>query len=156
MLIFYGAGRLLYDSFYRWTLSLIITFSDNNIRFFGKVPFWFFGNPYFGLVFCSIPLTIWLCYLLLKGKDQNAFRWTLICYLPLFFAFYLLNCYSESVALLASNDFYRTDQPLLYNLRQVNINRLTLISIVMTTILTAIIDIIKRFRIKKRQPIKKP
>ena len=152
-LTFYVAGRLIYEQFYRWTLSLIRNFSGDIVHFFGKFSFWFFGDPYFGLVFCSIPLTVSLCYLLLKDKYGKAFSWTLIFYLPILIVFYLLNCYIESIALVASNDFYKTGQTLQYNLQQVNINRLLFESIIATTILTTIMNAIKRFRVtKKRLP----
>lgn len=151
-LLFYVAGRLVYEPFYRWTLSLIRNFSKDIVHFIGKFPFWFFGDPTFGLVFSSIPLTIFFCYLLLKHKYQNAIKWTLAFYLPILIICYLLNCYTESIALVASNDFYQSGETLVYPLRQVNINSLLFVSIIVTTILTAIINSVKRFRLRKRQP----
>jgi hypothetical protein len=91
--------------------------------------------------------------LLLQNKYGNAFKWTLIFYLPILVFCYLLNCYTESITLVASNDFYKTGQTLQYHLRQVNINSLLFVSIIVTTILTAIVNAVKRYRVtKKRQP----
>lgn len=152
-LLFYVAGRSVYEQFYRLTLSLIRNFSMDTVHFFGKFRFWFFGDPIFGLVFCSIPLTISLCYLLLKDNYKNAFRWTMVFYWPILTLCYLLNCYLESIALVASNDFYKTGQTLKYHLGQVNINSLLFESIIATTVLTATINAIKRFRkTERRQP----
>jgi hypothetical protein len=151
-LLFYVAGRLVYEPFYRWTPSLIKIFSGDTVHFFGKFPFWFFGAPKFGLVCSSIPLTMLLCYLLLKNKYKNAFRWTLAFYLPILVICYLLNCYTESIALVSLNDFYKSGETLQYSLRQVDINNLIFISVIVTTILTTIINAIKRFRLRKRQP----
>jgi hypothetical protein len=148
-ILFYIVGRLAYEYFYRWTLNLIKYFSDDKVSFFGKFPFWFFGDPIFGLVFCSIPLTFFACYLFLKGKFRFAFNWTLAFYLPILTIFYLLNCYGQSIQLVASNDFYKMGQTLTYNLRQVNLNSLFLSTVVLTTILTAIINFIKRYRVTK-------
>ncbi len=149
-IIFYVVGRLAYEYFYRLTLHLVKYFSDNKISFFGKFPFWFTGDPIFGLVFCSIPLTIFLCCLILKNQLHSAFRWTLFFYLPLLAFAYLLNCYWESVYLIASNDTYKLGQTLIYSLRRVNLNELFLSSIVMATILTSIINFIKRYLLTKR------
>ena len=150
-LLFYVAGRLFYEPFYRWTLSLIRNFSDDTVHFFGKFPFWFFGDPNFGLVVSTIPLTLWLCYLLIKEKYHNAFKWTLAFYLPILIVCYLLNCYTGSIALVASNDFYKTGQTLQYHIGQIDIKSMLFISIIVTTVLTAIINTIKRFRVRKRQ-----
>ena len=147
--LFYIAGRLAYEYFYRWTLDLIKKFSGDTVSFFGKFPYWFFGDPVFGLVFCSIPATFFVCYLILKNRLRFAFKWTLAFYLPLFTIFYLLNCYGQSIELVASNDFYKMGQTLTYNLRQVNLNSLFLSTIALTTILTAIINFIKRYRVTK-------
>jgi hypothetical protein len=148
-LLFYVAGRLVYELFYRWTHSLIESFSKDAVHFFGKFPFWFTGDPNFGLVFSSIPLSISLCYLILKDKCQNTFKWTLVFYLPILMICYLLNCYTESVALVASNDFYKEGQTLRYPIRQVNINNLLFVSILVTTGLTAITNAI-RFQVTKK------
>jgi hypothetical protein len=148
-ILFYVAGRLVYEPFYRWTLSLIRSFSNDMVYFFGKFPFWFFGDPNFGLAFSSIPLTISGCHLLLKDKYHKALKWTLAFYVPILIICYLLNCYIENIDLVASNDFHRPGETLQYSLRQVNINSLLLVSIIVTTILTAIINAIKRFRLRK-------
>lgn len=147
--IFYIVGRLAYEFFYRWTLDLIKKFSGDTVSFFGKFPFWFFGDPVFGLVFCFIPVTFFICYIILKDKLRFAFNWTLAFYLSLLTIFYLLNCYGQSIELVASNDFYKMGQTLTYNLRQVNVNSLFLRTIALTTILTAIINSIKRYRVTK-------
>ncbi|PZF72587.1 hypothetical protein DN068_12030 [Taibaiella soli] len=142
----------MYELFYRWTLSVIENFSGNTVHFFGKIPFWFLGDPYFGFVFCSIPSAISLCYLLLKDKYENAFRWTLVFYLPILIVCFLLNCYTESIALVASNDFYQTGQTLSYNLRQININNLLFESIILTTIIMTIVNAFKRRGMTKKAP----
>src|SRR5690606_14053508 len=100
-ILFYIVARLAYEYFYRWTLILIKSFSGDIVSFFGKFPFWFFGDPVFGLVFCSIPLTFFSCYLILKDRLLFAFNWTLAFYLPLLTMFYLLNCYGQSIKLVA-------------------------------------------------------
>lgn len=148
-ILFYIVGRLVYEYFYRGTLNLIKYFSGDIVSFFGKFPFWFFGDPIFGLVFCSIPLTFFSCYLILKDKFRFAFSWTLAFYLSILAISYLLNCYGQSIQLVASNDFYKVGQTLTYNLRQVNLNSLSLSTIILTTILTAIINFVKRFRVTK-------
>lgn len=148
-IFFYIVGRLAYEYFYRWTLNLIKYFSGDIVSFFGKFPFWFFGDPIFGLLFSSIPFTFFICYLILKNRFHFAFKWTIAFYLPILTMFYFLNCYGQSIQLVASNDFYKMRQALTYNLREVNLNSLFLNTIVLTTILTALINFIKRYRVTK-------
>ena len=150
-IVFYFVGRLGYEYFYSWTLRLVEYYSGGIVSFYGKFSFWFFGDPVFGLVFSSIPFTISLCCLLLKDKYKNAFRWTLIFYLPILIVCYLLNCYIKGIGLVASNDFLKEGQILRYHLSQVNINRLLFESIIVATVLTAIINVIKRIcKIRRR------
>ena len=148
-ILFYITARLGYEYFYRSTLNLIRYFSGDKITFFGKFPFWFFGDPIFGLVFCSIPMTFFLCYLILKDKFRFAFNWTVAFYLPLLTVFYLVNCFEQSIQLVASNDFYKKGCVLTYNLRQVDLNSMFLSTIIPATLLTGIINFIKRYRVTK-------
>ncbi len=145
MTIFYIGGRLAYEYFYRWTLDIIRYFSDDKLGFFGKYPFWFIGDPIFGLIFCSIPLTIFLSYQILRNKMISAFRWTLAFYSILFIGCFLALCYFESFTLITSNDFYKTGQELKYNIRDVSLNSIFLWTIITATILTSLINLVKRF-----------
>lgn len=66
---------------------------------------------------------------------------------------YLLTCWMTSIGLLASNDFYKDGQELLYNLRQININQIYLTSVIVSTALTAAtltaIKLIVKYKSKK-------
>ena len=148
-IVFYAIGRLAYEYFYRWTLQLVKYFSKETLSFFGKYPFWFFGDPIFGLIFCSIPLTIFLCFIVLKNKFKIAFNWTLTFYAFLFVISYLTNCYYESFYLVASNDFYKEGQTLTYGIRDVSVNEIFLTTIILTTVLTLITNFIKRLTLTK-------
>ena len=143
--IFYIIGRLAYEYFYRWTLNIIKYFSDDKIAFFGKYPFWFVGDPIFGLIFCSIPLTIFLSYQILRDKMISTFSWTLTFYSILFVTCNLTLCYFESFSLIASNDFYKAGQVLKYSIRDVSLNSIFLWTIIAATILTSLINLAKRF-----------
>src|SRR5687768_8160652 len=94
-LLFYGAGRLMYQPFYRLTVALIQDFSNHKLRFFGKYPFVFFGDPVFGWVCAGIPLTFLLCFLILAGQAKKAFWWTVTFYLIILVLSFLMTCYLE-------------------------------------------------------------
>jgi hypothetical protein len=144
-ILFYAVGRLAYEYFYRWTIQLVKYFSKGTLSFFGKYPFWFFGDPIFGLIFCSIPISFYLTFLILRKKTRTAFKWTASIYLIVFISFYFLSCYGQSFQLVASNDFYKTGQTLQYNLRQVNLNQIYLNTIIMTTVVTIVVNLIRRY-----------
>jgi hypothetical protein len=141
---FYVVGRLVYEPFYRLTLSVITSFSDHQLKFFGKFPFLFFGDPVFGLVTATIPISFLLCYLILANQVKKVFRRTLLFNLIMLTGFYFITCYYESFYLIASNDFYK-GEPLSYSPREVNINYILLSSIILTTIMLAIINFIKKY-----------
>ncbi len=65
-ILFYATARLSYEYFYKCTIDLVRYFSNGRLSFFGKYPFWFFGDPTFGLIFGSIPLSVFLTYLVLE------------------------------------------------------------------------------------------
>ena len=152
-LLFYVLGRLASVYFYRWTIDLVQYFSWNDLTFFGEFPYWFFHGPTFGLIFCSIPFTITISFLVLKTKFHSAFIWTLSFYIPILILLYLLNCYGQSIQLIGSYDFYKTGKTLTYNLREIRFNQLFLNTILFTTMITALINFIKGYLIgRKRQP----
>lgn len=136
-LLFYMTGRLAYEYFYRMTISIVKSLSTVPLKFFGKFPFWFFGDPKFGLIIASIPLTVFLTYKLLSNRKKGLFE-TSVIYAMYFVMTYLMNCWVISLGLLASNDFYKDGQELSYNLRQINLNQIYLISVSISTILTAV------------------
>ena len=148
-LAFYVIGRLLYEYFYRCTINLVIYFAHGKISFYGKFPFWFFGDPIFGLIICSIPASIFLCFKILFKKSNIAFKWTLCLYILFFLTIYLANCYSESFSLVESNDFYKTGQTLKYPISSLDLNSIFFETIIATTILTTILNTIKRYIIRR-------
>ena len=141
-------GRLAYEYFYRTTIYLIKYFSKETLSFFGKYPFWFVGDPIFGLIFCSIPLTVVLCYKILSNRFNSAFNWSIAFYILFFLVSYLTNCYYESFYLVTSNDFYK-GQTLTYNIRNVSLNEIFLTTIILATILTLLTNFIKRLTLTK-------
>jgi len=147
-LAFYVAGRLLYEPFYRLTLSLITTFSGGNIKFFGKFPFWFIGDPLFGLVSAAIPISFLLDFLILPRNMKLNIRATVLLYAIFLTVFYLAVCYYESFYLVARNDFYN-GQPIMENLREVDLNIVLLCSIILTTIVIGVINSVKRLTAKR-------
>jgi hypothetical protein len=67
-LIFYGLGAFLYDYYYHLQINIISYVSDNEIHLFGKLPFWFFGDPYFRLITAIIPLSTFVCVIITKNN----------------------------------------------------------------------------------------
>jgi len=130
-------GRLAYEYFYRLTILLIKSFSTVPLKFFGKFPFWFFGDPIFGLIIGCIPLTVFITSKIYRGKTKTLLRTTII-YSLTFISTYLLACWVTSIGLLASNDFYKAGQELSYNLRQIELNEIFLLNVIISTIATAI------------------
>ena len=149
VIIFYAIGRLAYECFYRCTIQLVKYFSKGTLSFFGKYPFWFFGDPIFGLIFSAIPLTIFLCFIVLKNKFKRAFNWTLTFYTFFFIVCYLANCYYESFYLVASNDFYKEGQTLTYGIRDVSLNEIFLTTNILATVLTLVTNFIRRLTLTK-------
>lgn len=151
-LLFYATGRLAYEHFYRLTISTVKSFSAVPLNFFGKFPFWFFGDPTFGLIIAIIPLTVFLANKL-SVDSKKSLRKTTVIYASYFMTTYLLTCWMTSIGLLASNDFYKDGQELLYNLRQININQIYLTSVIVSTALTAAtltaIKLIVKYKSKK-------
>ena len=135
-LLFYATGRLAYEHFYRLTISIVKSFSAVPLNFFGKFPFWFFGDPTFGLIIAIIPLTVFLTNKL-SAERTKSLRKTTAIYAAYLVTTYLLTCWVTSIGFLASNDFYKDGQELSYNLRQVNINQIYLTSVIVSTALTA-------------------
>jgi len=135
-LLFYATGRLAYEHFYRLTISIVKSFSTVPLNFFGKFPFWFFGDPTFGLIIGAIPLTVFFTNRLSKDKTKSLLKTTII-YALYFVTTYFITCWVTSIGLLASNDFYKDGQELSYNLRQVNLNQIYLTSVIIATVLTA-------------------
>ena len=150
-IIFYVAGRFAYEPLYRLNLFLIRELSGGKLIFYGKFPFWFIGDPLFGLVTAIIPVSFLLCYIILVNKVEKAFLQTVSFYLPLFILFYFMVCYYEGFYWVAYNDFYR-GKPLTYPLTNINTNWIFLSTIMFTTISCAIINFIIRYRRRKRQP----
>ena len=134
--VFYATGRLAYEHIYRLTIDIVKFFTQNKIGFFGKFPFWFFGDPTFGLIFGSIPLTIYLTHkLFLKNFNRKVLR-TIYTYALSFLAAYFFFCYLESIQLTASNDFIKDGEIFRYGIRRVNLNQIFLLSIIVATVLT--------------------
>lgn len=144
-IIFYIIGRLGYEYFYRWTLDIIKYFSADKIAFFGKYSFWFVGDPVFGLIFCSIPSTIFLSNQILRDRTNSAFIWAIGFYSVLFISWYLALCYFESFSLIAFNDFYKEGQVLRYNISDVSLNSIFLWTIIIASILTCLVNPVRRY-----------
>jgi hypothetical protein len=148
IVISYLIGRLAYSYFYIWTLNTIEYFSGDKIKFIGKIPFMFFGEPIYGLIFCSIPLTIFLCFQIVKNKFRLSFWWTLLFYLSFFIISYLTVCYFEVLSLNTSNYFLREGQTTIYRVRDVSLNVIYLTSIISSTILTCLANLLKRLSLR--------
>ncbi len=136
MSLFYATGRLAYEHFFCLTISIVKYFSIVPLNFFGKFPFWFFGNPTFGLIIATIPLSVFLTNKLSAVRTKSLLKSTII-YALYFVTTYLLTCWVTSIEFLASNDFCKDGQELSYNLRQVNLNQIYMTSVVVSTALTA-------------------
>jgi hypothetical protein len=152
-LLFYATGRLAYEHFYRLTIYIIKSFSTVPLNFYGKIPFWFFGDPSFGVIISAIPLTVFLTNKVSKDKTNSLLKTTII-YALFFVTTYFIACWVTSIGFLASNDFYKDGQELLYNLRQVNLNKIYLTSLIVATVLTAatleVIKLIVRYKSKNK------
>jgi hypothetical protein len=135
-LIFYATGRLAYEYFYRLTISLVESWSTVPLKFFGKFPFLFFGDPTFGLILASIPLTVFMVSKLLSDR-RKILPVTSVIYASYFLTTYLVACWVTSFTLLASNDLYKNGQELSYHLSEVNLNQIYLTSVIGSTILTS-------------------
>ena len=152
-MLFYATGRLAFEHFYWLTISLVKSFSSVPLNFYGKFPFWFFGDPTFGLIIATIPLTVLLTNRLSADRKKSLLKTTLI-YALYFVTTYLLTCWVTSIGLLASNDFYKNEQELSYNLRQVNLNHIYLTAVIVSTTLTAAtltaIKLVVKYKSKNR------
>lgn len=136
-LLFYVIGRLAYEHFYRLTISIVKSFSTVPINFFGKFDFWFFGDSNFGLIIASIPLTVFVTNKLSLYSKKSLIK-TSVIYALHFVTTYLLICWLTSLSLLASNDYYKYGQELVYNLRQIKLNKIFLTTVFISTTLTAL------------------
>lgn len=144
-IVFYILGWRLYEPFYRLTLDLVRNFSNNRIGFYGKFPF--FGDPALGIVSAFIPVSFFLCCQVLQGRFSQAFRWTLLLYLPLLIVFYLAICYYEACSLGAPD--HVNNGVLRYSLRKVNIKTVLFSTLVLTSLVIVLVNILKR---RSRKP----
>jgi hypothetical protein len=154
VLLFYIAGRLEYSQFYGFTLSVIRDFSGGRLHFVGKFPFWLFGDPIFGIVMASIPVSFGLCLSIANKKRLHSTTWTFLYYLPTFLVVFLATCYYESFFLLASFDRYSGDV-IRYPVRDVNLNAIFVTPLVLTTLFVVFIGLISRNKLvtKRRHPL---
>ena len=103
-LLCYASGRLGYEHFYRLAISTVRSLSTVPLHFFGKYPFWFFGDPAFGLITAAIPLSIFAIDQFLANTKTSLLKTTSI-YIAIFIATYFCMCWVISIGLLTSNDF---------------------------------------------------
>lgn len=150
VLLFYIAGRLEYTQFYRFTLSVIRDFSGGKLHFVGKFPFWFFGDPIFGVVMAGIPVSFGLCLSIANKKRPHPTTWTFLYYLPTFIVVFLATCYYESLFLLASFDRY-SGEVIRCPVREVNLNAIFVIPLVLTTLIVSFIGLISRNKLERKR-----
>jgi hypothetical protein len=147
-LFFYAVARLAYEDIYRLTISVVKALATIPVNFFGKFPFWLFGDPTFGLIVASIPVLVFIINKI--SADKNRLLRTYICFFVFFLSTYFFNCLLTSIQLVASNDHYR-DGELFYPLRQVDLNDIFIKTICISSLLTIIyFYLAKLFRLNKK------
>ena len=134
-LLFYAVGRLAYQQFYQFTISAIESFSAVPLKFFGKFPRLYFGDPVFGLIIASIPVAVFLTNLIAKERNKFLIKTSLI-YAFSFTITYFFICWEKSQAFKAWSLTYKEGQELSYNLQFVHLNQLFLLVAVIATALT--------------------
>lgn len=149
-ILFYVTGRLGYQHIYRLTIDTVQLFANGKIGFFGKFPFWLLGDPRFGLIFGSIPLTIFLTLkLFLRGSDYK-FSGTILVYILCFITSYFFFCFLQNIQLTASNDFIKDGEMFRYRIGDVDLNEIFLLTIFTATILTYITLFVVKWVSKRR------
>ena len=73
MILFYALGAYFYEQYYRFQLLITSLLSGQKIHFFGKFPFWFFGDPNFRLITALIPFLIFLPSLISKKYEFKTY-----------------------------------------------------------------------------------
>jgi len=130
-------------------ISTVRSLSTVPLHFFGKYPFWFLGDPKFGLITATIPFSIFVIDQLLANTNTSLIKIVSI-YLGIFIITYLGMCWVISVGLSASNDFYKDGQELSYDLRQISLNRIYLTCVAVSTALTLLIPLVTKIFTKKK------
>lgn len=150
--IFFVAGVILYGSLYELALLLIKTSSKGGVAFQGEFPMLFIHSLLFGLVFCVIPGSVFICHQLIRGKSAKDYAWTCVLYL-LFFATALWGvCDFESFFIVASNDKFKTNQVASHNVNDIPVNGIFIIVIILASIFTSFANMIKWLRAPKPKP----
>jgi hypothetical protein len=155
-LLFYVIGRLAYEYFYQLTLFLIELFSTVPIRFFGKFPYMFGGDPKFGLILACIPMTVFVINKFFHTRKIALLK-SILIYTFYFIITYILFCWINSINLLTSNAMFKDGAELCYSIREVNLNQayltIVIISTILTTITLLLVKLISKFKKRKENTL---
>ncbi|BAV09603.1 hypothetical protein FLA_5654 [Filimonas lacunae] len=112
----------------------------------------FIHSLLFGLVFCVIPGCVFICHQILKGRSVKDYAWTCALYLVFFVTAFWGVCDFESFFIVASSDPHKRNEILFHNVKDVHLNGIFIIAIILATIFTSFANMIKWLRAPKPKP----
>lgn len=155
-LLFFIVGVLLYGSLYSMVVDMLKRFSKGGVTFQGEFPMLFIHSLLFGLIFCVIPGCVFICHQILKGKSAKDYTWTCVLYLVFFVTAFWGVCDFESFFIVASTDPYKRNAVLAHDIKDVHLNGIFILAIILATIFTSFANMIKWLRAPKPKPKPQP